>query len=86
MSLNMRSDFLGGSLRSAKPEARTAGSLQTQALFGLGGKKKPEKEVKKTAKSGTQKFGGALKQAQRAVQQVKIKSQYMGQKPMFGLS
>ena len=70
MALNMRSNFLGGSLKSANAETKApAGRLQVQAIFGLG-KKKPQQQAKKTAKSGTQKFGGALKQAQKAVQQV----------------
>jgi hypothetical protein len=56
MALNMRSTFLGSSLK-ASPASSTpsAGKVQTQALFG---RKKPEK----VAKSGTIKLGGAVKQ------------------------
>lgn len=66
----MRSDFLGSSLKFAQTSNNTpAGKFQVQALFG-GGPKKTQKKAEKTAKGGTQKFGGALKQAQKAVQQV----------------
>jgi light-harvesting complex II chlorophyll a/b binding protein 5 len=60
MALNMRSSFLGSSLK-AGPASSTpqVGKVQTQALFG---RKKPEK----VAKSGTIKLGGAVKQAQKA--------------------
>jgi len=56
MALNMRSTFLGSSLK-ASPASSTplAGRVQAQALFG---RKKPEK----VAKSGTFKIGGAFKQ------------------------
>ena len=56
MALNMRSSFLGSSLK-AGPASSTPqiGKVQTQALFG---RKKPEK----VAKSGTIKLGGAVKQ------------------------
>ena len=56
MALNMRSSFLGNSLK-AGPASSTPqiGKVQTQALFG---RKKPEK----VAKSGTIKLGGAVKQ------------------------
>ena len=68
MALNMRSDFLGAGLRSAQANTNTnAGKFQVQALFG-GGKKKAEKQ----AKTGTQKFGGVIKQAQKAVKQVTL--------------
>lgn len=69
MALNMRSDFLGAHLRSAQVSKTTpAGKLQVQALFG-GGAKKTQKKAQKTAKGGTQKFGGIVKQAQKTVKQ-----------------
>ena len=70
MSLNMRSDFLGSSLRTAQAGAKTSsGKFQIQALFGSG-PKKAQKQAQKQTKGGTQKFGGIVKQAQKAVTQV----------------
>lgn len=66
MALNMRSDFLGKSLSTGVTSPKPCNSkLQTQALFG-GAKK----EAKKTAKTGTQKTGGLVKQAQKVAKQV----------------
>lgn len=61
---------MGGRLRTVQASGNTpAGKLQVQALFG-GGPKKAQKKVEKQAKGGTQKFGGIVKQAQKAVKQV----------------
>ena len=66
----MRSDFLGASLRTAQAGAKTSpGKFQIQALFGSG-PKKAQKKAQKETKGGTQKFGGIVKQAQKAVNQV----------------
>lgn len=66
----MRSDFLGASLRTAQAGAKTSATkFQVQALFGSG-PKKAQKQAQKQAKGGTQKFGGIVKQAQKAVTQV----------------
>jgi len=61
MALNMRSSFLGSTLK-AGPASSTPqiGKVQTQALFG---RKKPEK----VAKSGTIKLGGAVKQVELVI-------------------
>lgn len=76
----MRSDFLGSSLRSPQASANTtAGKFQVQALFG-GGAKKTQKKAEKKAKTGTQKFGSVVKQAQKAVQQAPKKAEKTAKK------
>ena len=67
MALNMRSEFLGGSLNAAQRSSTkpVVGKLQVQALF-KGGSKSPQK----AAKQGTQKLSGAVKSAQKAVKKV----------------
>ena len=67
MALNMRSEFLGGSLNAAQRSSTkpVVGKLQVQALF-KGGSKSPQK----AAKQGTQKLSGAVKTAQKAVKKV----------------
>ena len=67
MAFNMKSDFLGKSLSTGVSARKPVSQMQVQALFGLGGSKK---KAEKTAKTGTQKTGGIVKQAQRALKQV----------------
>ena len=67
MAMNLKSEFLGSSLKSAQTSsAKPTAKVQTQALFGLG-KKSP-------AKPGTQKLSKAVnknvKKVQKAVKQV----------------